>query len=252
MNTGRRSRARRPTIEAVIAARISTPSRPSRKTMIAELVTTVASFAESPSVAAASASLRSSTSRVSRISRRGARWAICLARPSLPAPPNQIRPSMSSASPWSNERSRRSGPNSKNPYASSRACSAWRYWPAPAAPPPPGPNPEEPDRPQPRLLGLAVLAGAGRRLHAVERERDQVVVGLVGLLRPRLRHRGLQLVLHTRGQRLDLLVSGDAVLALLRVLDQAAELVQVRCRRVGARPVALGELVAQVAQGGDR
>jgi hypothetical protein len=45
---------------------------------------------------------------------------------------------------------------------------------------------------QPRLLGLAVLARAGGGLHAVQRERDQVVVGLVGLLRPRLRHGGLQ------------------------------------------------------------
>ena len=114
MNTGRRSRRRKPTIEAVIAARISTPSSPSRKTMIAELVTTVALLAESPSVAAASPSLLSSSSRVSRISRRGARCAICFASPSCPAAPNQIRPSISSASPWSNERSRRSGPNSKN------------------------------------------------------------------------------------------------------------------------------------------
>ena len=101
--------------------------------MIAELVTTVALLAESPKVAAASASLRSSTSRVSRIARRGARSAICFASPSWPAAPNQIRPSTSRARPWSNERSRRSGPNSKNAYASSRACSAWRYWPAPAA-----------------------------------------------------------------------------------------------------------------------
>ena len=82
--------------------------------MIAELVTTVALLAESPSVAAASASLVSSASRVSRIARRGARLAICLARPSWPRAPNQIRPSMSSARPGSKERSRRSGPNSKN------------------------------------------------------------------------------------------------------------------------------------------
>ena len=84
-NTGRRSRRRRPTIDAVIAARISTPSSPSRKTMIAELVTTVALLAESPSVAAASPSFLSSSSRVSRISRRGARCAICFASPSCPA-----------------------------------------------------------------------------------------------------------------------------------------------------------------------
>ena len=83
--------------------------------MIAELVTTVALLAESPSVAAASASLLSSASRVSRISRRARAVGDLLgeARPGRAAP-NQIRPSMSSARPGSKERSRRSGPNSKN------------------------------------------------------------------------------------------------------------------------------------------
>ncbi len=54
-NTGRRSRRRAPTNDAVIAARMSTASRPSRKTRMAELVTTVALLALSPSVAAESA-----------------------------------------------------------------------------------------------------------------------------------------------------------------------------------------------------
>ena len=40
---------------------------------------------------------------------------------------------------------------------------------------------------EPRLLGLPVLAGADRGLHAVERQRDQVVVGLVVRLLPGLR-----------------------------------------------------------------
>ena len=82
-----------------------------------------------------------------------ARLAICLARPSWPAAPNQIRPSMSSARPWSK-----------------RAQAAL------------GAELEERVGLQARLLGLAVLAGAGGGLHAVEREPDQVVVGLVGLL----------------------------------------------------------------------
>ena len=80
-STGRRSRRRAPTNDAVIAARISTASRPSRNTRIAELVTTVALLALSPSVAAASASLSSSARRASRSSRRGARSAISFASP---------------------------------------------------------------------------------------------------------------------------------------------------------------------------
>ena len=63
---------------------------------------------------------------------------------------------------------------------------------------------EERVRLQPCLLGLAVLAGAGRRLHAVERQGDQVVVGLVGALLPRLGHRRVQRVLDPRGLGLDL------------------------------------------------
>ena len=151
-----------------MAARISTPSRPSRKTMIAELVTTVALLAESPSVAAASASLVSSASRVSRIVAPRARgWrSAWRGRPGRAAP-NQIRPSMSSARP-----------------GSKRAQAAL------------GAELEERVGLQARLLGLAVLAGAGGGLHAVQREPDQVVVGLVGLLGPRLRHRGRE-----RGRR---------------------------------------------------
>ena len=122
-----------PTNEAVMAARISTASRPSRKTMIAALVTTVVRLALSPSVPRAFSSSWSSASRVARRSRRDAPLEISSARPSWPLAPNQIRPSTSVARPGSIDFRRRSGPNSKNAYASSRACSAWRRWPAPTA-----------------------------------------------------------------------------------------------------------------------
>ena len=160
---------------------MSTPSSPSRKTMIAELVTTVALLAESPRVAAASPSLVSSASRVSRISRRGARLAICLARPSCPrgAEPDQ-------------------------------ALDVEREAGVEGAQPPLRAELEERVRLQARLLGLAVLAGAGGGLHAIERQPDQVVVGLVGLLRPRLRHRGLQRRLGLRGDLGHLLVRRHA------------------------------------------
>ena len=69
--------------------------------------------------------------------------------------PNQTSPSTSVASPGSN-----------------------------ALQPPLGPELEERICLQPRLLGLLVLPGGDGRLHAVERERDQVVVGLVGRLLP--------------------------------------------------------------------
>ena len=114
ISTGRRSRRRTPTKEAVMAARISTASRPSRKTMIAELVTTVVRLALSPSVPRASSSSSSSARRVSRTSRREAPLEISSARPSWLRAPNQIRPSMSVARPGSIDFSRRSGPNSKN------------------------------------------------------------------------------------------------------------------------------------------
>ena len=204
-----------------MAARMSTASRPSRKTRIAELVTTVALLALSPSVAAASASCSSSASRASRSSRRGARSAISFARPG-----------------W---------PDGAEP---DRALDVEREPGVERLQPPLGPELEERVRLEPRLLGLAVLAGAGRRLHAVERERDQVVVGLVGALLPRLGHRRVQRVLDALGLGLDL-VGGRHALALLGGdADQPAEPVDPVRGRLGARRVALGELVAQVGEGG--
>ena len=156
MNTGRRSRRRRPTIEAVIAARISTPSSPSRKTMIAELVTTVALLAESPSVAAASAEL--GVQREPRLADRAPRRAVgdLLGEAVLAA---------------------RAEPD--------QALDVEREALVEGAQPALRAELEERVGLQARLLGLAVLAGAGGGLHAVQRERDQVVVGLVGLLGPR-------------------------------------------------------------------
>ena len=153
--------------------------------MIAELVTTVALLAESPSVAAESASFWSSASRVSRIARRGARLRDQLREPVLVA---------------------RAEPD--QPFDVEREALVERAQPALRA------ELEERVGLQPRLLGLAVLAGAGGGLHAVERERDQVVVGLVGLLGPLRRHRALQGALGLRGDALDLLVRGDALLLL--------------------------------------
>ena len=117
-----------------------------------------------------------------------------------------------------------------------------------AAQPPLGAELEERVGLQPRLLGLAVLAGADRGLHAVERERDQVVVGLVGLLRPRLRHRGGERVLRlgrrslrpARGGRRPSLLLVARTRRCLPSSSSAAAPASVRA------PVALGELVAQV------
>ena len=68
--------------------------------------------------------------------------------------------------------------------------------------PPLGPELEERVRLEARLLGLLVLLRADRRLEAVERQRDQVVVGLVGRRLPLLRHRRREVVLDPVGQRL--------------------------------------------------
>ena len=95
----------------------------------------------------------SSASRVSRISRRGARSAISLARPVLAA-----------------------GAEPDQALDVEREARVERLQ------PPLGAELEERVGLEPRLLGLAVLAGADGGLHAVERERDQVVVGLVGRL----------------------------------------------------------------------
>ena len=133
MKTGRRSRRFAPTKDAVMAARMSTASRPSRNTRTAEFVTTVALFALSPSVAAASPRASSRTRRVSCTCRRAARLAMSSASPCWSRAPNQMRPSTSIARPGSNAFSRRSGPNSKNAYASRRACSAFLYSAAPTA-----------------------------------------------------------------------------------------------------------------------
>ncbi len=191
--------------------------------MIALLVTTVALLAESPSVAAASPSLVSSARRVSRIARRGARLAICVREAVL---------------------AQRAEPD--------QALDVERQARVEAAQAPLGAELEERVRLQPRLLGLAVLAGADGGLHAVERERDQVVVGLVGLLRPRLRHRGACSAFSAaRLDLLDLLVGGDAFLVLLREVDERAELGDGVGGDLRAARVALGELVAQVRERAD-
>ncbi len=187
--------------------------------MIAELVTTVARLALSPSVAAASASLSSRARRVSWISRRGARRSRSFARPGVPCDPNQMRPSTSSARPGI-ERLQA----------------------------PLGAELEERVRLQAGLLGLAELAGAGSGLHAVERDRDEVVVGLVGRRLPRVGHGAAQGVLGRGGQRLDVVDGRDAVRALGGDVERDTETGQTAGGGVGARPVALGQLVAQVGE----
>ena len=157
-----------------MAARISTASRPSRKTMIAALVTTVVRLALSPSVARASSSSSSSARRVSRTSRRAAPLAISSARPvvALGAEPDQAL-----------DVGREAGVERLQPPLRAEL--------------------EERVGLEPRLLGLAALAGADRGLHAVERQRDEVVVGVVGRLLPRGGHRRLELVSIFVALRLD-------------------------------------------------
>ena len=169
--------------------------------MIAEFVTTVASAALSPSVAAASASSSSSASRVSRISRRGARSAISLASPSLAA-----------------RRRTRPGPRRRARGRVERLQ------------PPLGAELEERVGLQARLLGLAVLAGADGGLHAVERERDQVVVGLVGRLLPRRRHRRVELVLARSVELPRPRRAGDAVRLARGLVDDGARAGEARRR----------------------
>ena len=150
--------------------------------MIAELVTTVARLALSPSVAAESASLR--VEREARLADLAPRRAVGdqLGEPGLAAAAEPDQP-------LDVERQ----PGVERLQA------------------PLGPELEERVGLQARLLGLAVLAGAGGGLHAVERERDQVVVRLVGRLLSRPRASPPRRRLGAAGERLDLLGGGDAV-----------------------------------------
>jgi hypothetical protein len=115
----------------VSAARMSTASRPSRTTMIAVLTTIAVAevgpepTADSDAESASSSALRdASTSAVVDFRR------ISCASPAWPSAPYQNRPSVRANSSGARPRRRCSGPNSKNAYASSRACSAFPYSPA--------------------------------------------------------------------------------------------------------------------------
>ena len=131
--------------------------------------------------------------RVSWISRRGARRSISFARPGVPCDPNHIE-----------------------------ALDVEREPRVEGLQPPLGPELEERVGLQARLLGLAELAGAGGGLHAVQRDRDEVVVGLVGRRLPRVGHRGPQGVLGRARERLDVAGVGDALLALGGLVDDRA------------------------------
>ena len=110
---------------------MSTASSPSRKTMIAVLVTTAAAeVGPAPTAASESASAASSASRVAVTSSGEAFLRISCARPGSPSAPYQKRLSVRTKRSGARPRSRCSGPNSKNAYASSRACSALPYSPA--------------------------------------------------------------------------------------------------------------------------
>ena len=113
-----------------------------------------------------------------------------------------------------------------------------------------GPELEERVGLEPGLLGLPVLLRADRRLHAVERQRDQVVVGLVVGLLPLVRHEGGELVLDPVAERLDVLGRAHAVGLLRRVADDRAELVEPGLDGLRLRAVALGELVLEVGERG--
>ena len=117
--------------------------------------------------------------------------------------------------------------------------------------PPLGPELEERVGLEPRLLGLLVLLGADGRLEPVERQRDQVVVGLVVRLLPLLRHRRREVVLDPLRQRVDVLGRAHALGLLGRLADDPAELGDPVLDRLRARRVALGELGLQVGERGD-
>ena len=179
---------------AVIAARIRIASRPSRKTISAELVIASIALAPSPVIARASASFSSRSRRVSRISLSGALSATRLARPLSPLAPYQINPSISSAS-----------CGVEGAQLQLRA------------------ELEEAVGGEPRLLGLLVAPGAGRRFELVERDVDEFVVGFVaGSVHSSGAIRSKSSAARSRGG-VELLLRGDRA-ALLGVVDVVAQL----------------------------
>ena len=145
---------RGPIMLAVIAARIRIASSPSRKTIRAELVIVVMALAPSPVSARASSSFSSRSSRVSRISLSGALSATRLARPvvAVGAVPDQ-----------SLDFERQLGVEGAQLQLRAEL--------------------EEAVGGEPRLLGLLVAAGAGRRFELVEGDVDEFVVGFVARVR---------------------------------------------------------------------
>ena len=118
--------------------------------------------------------------------------------------------------------------------------------------PPLRPELEERVRLQARLLGLLVLGRADRGLHPVERERDEVVVGLVRRLLPLLREDLVQISLGPVRDRLHLTGLGDAVLALGRGGHERPQGSRSSRDRLRARGIAPGQQRAQVGERGGR
>jgi hypothetical protein len=192
--------------------------------LVAASVTTVVRFAASPSaawVAADSARRRSSASRTRRIARRGARPARSRARPGLPA---------------------RAEPHEPFQLRGQAGIEGLQ-----AAP---GAGREERGGLEAGLLGPAVPPGGHRGLHAVEGQRDEVVVRRVRLGGPRRRHGGRHEPRRPAGQNPDEGLGSHAVGRLRGAVDEAAQLGERLARPRGAGRVPLGELVAQVAERG--
>ena len=118
--------------------------------------------------------------------------------------------------------------------------------------PPLRPELEERVRLQARLLGLLVLGRADRGLHPVERERDEVVVGLVRRLLPLLREDLVEVRLGAVRDRLHLAGLGDAVLARGRGGHERPQLLEVVGDRLRARGIAPGQQRAEVGERGGR
>ena len=219
---GRRRPRATPCRLAITAARISTASSPSRNTITAALVTTVAVLAPSPSEPAPSSSASSSARRVSCTSRRRAALGDQLGQPvvALGAEPDEAL-------------------HARHHAGRDRAQAQL------------GAELEEGVGLEPGLLGLGVLAGAHGALHAVERELDQVEVGLRVVLAPLLRQHPVERLagLLVRGLHLVLV---HHLAAAAGVLDVGLEPRERPLERGHALRVALGERGLEVGERGRR
>ena len=112
-----------------------------------------------------------------------------------------------------------------------------------------GPELEEAVGGEPRLLGLLVPAGAGRRFELVEGDVDEFVVGFVARLASTPRARSARVSAARVARRVDLLLGGDRD-ALLGVVDVVAQLREGGLDPLHRRWVALEQDRLEVGEGG--